>query len=398
MSLLVIMMTTSGVAGILPHLARQLSDAASAVCACLQALLQSNRSSGKSQQPSTEAQHFAKTVSEPCSTSFQHKNTGQQPSGAQTAFAVAGKQPFGAEQHFSVNGQFSTAAQQPFDAEQKPSKRLNPPDSNHTSCVLGIQQQRGTVQQQQQHEGDETTAQQQQALSEQQQQDADVASQQQRHLSEQQHHHQQQAVDFVSQQQQPSAVDVGSQQQQAHSQKQQQQQQQGRQLQFVDVDSKSELHAPPASQVADPSGVWQALVDMATTGEEKVRQYLHQQCRDDGLLLEHHAALAKRASFDKLAAQCDFTMASLSPEGMQILAERMDALGLEPAASTHALAMAKAAATCIAAASGQLQIAFGTGHQLWEINCFLPFSAGLPYDIAAAVVQAASVQTAETSL
>lgn len=37
-----------------------------------------------------------------------------------------------------------------------------------------------------------------------------------------------------------------------------------------------------------------------------------------------------------------------------------------------------------------VQIAFGSGHQLSEVNCFLPFSAHLPFELASAVAQAAS--------
>ena len=43
-----------------------------------------------------------------------------------------------------------------------------------------------------------------------------------------------------------------------------------------------------------------------------------------------------------------------------------------------------------------VQVAFGNGHQLSEVNCFLPFSSHLPFELAAAVTEAASAITTST--
>lgn len=44
--------------------------------------------------------------------------------------------------------------------------------------------------------------------------------------------------------------------------------------------------------------------------------------------------------------------------------------------------------------SGSMQVSFGTGHQLWEVNCFLPFSTGLAFGTASTIMQAATANTA----
>ena len=41
-----------------------------------------------------------------------------------------------------------------------------------------------------------------------------------------------------------------------------------------------------------------------------------------------------------------------------------------------------------------MQIAFGAGHQLCEVNSFLPFASGLAFEVAAAVTQATSASRA----
>ena len=45
-----------------------------------------------------------------------------------------------------------------------------------------------------------------------------------------------------------------------------------------------------------------------------------------------------------------------------------------------------------------LQVAFGNGHQLSELNCFLPFSLDLPFELASAIAQAASAITTEKAI
>lgn len=149
-------------------------------------------------------------------------------------------------------------------------------------------------------------------------------------------------------------------------------------------------------QTAD--GVWKVLLRAAVCHEQELRQELTEQCRqEESDVALDSWELAGKEQFEELASMADLGLSDWPLAGMEILqpaiARQAQQQQLSLRQSSQLLFLAAAAAVCLAEASIALHVAFGNGHQLSEVNCFLPFSSHLPFELASAVTQAASAIT-----
>ncbi|KAL3148690.1 hypothetical protein ABBQ38_014104 [Trebouxia sp. C0009 RCD-2024] len=145
-------------------------------------------------------------------------------------------------------------------------------------------------------------------------------------------------------------------------------------------------------------GVWKVLLRAAVCHDQELCQELTGECRqEDSDVAPDSCELAGREQFEELASMANLGLSDWPLAGLEILqpaiARQAHQQQLSLRQSSQLLFLAAAAAVCLSEASVALHVAFGNCHQLSEVNSFLPFSSHLPFELASAVTQAASAIT-----
>ncbi|DBA92499.1 hypothetical protein WJX77_002132 [Trebouxia sp. C0004] len=313
----------SGVDGILPHHARQLSDAASSMCACLKIFLELHQPQADDQPPPTHAKRSVNETSQVKQGQLLQRPHRQQQQQQQEC-ALQRLQP-------------SKHMQQQQQCLQEHIQDPLPMVSSHTGRRL-----------------------------------TQLPSHSQLTLAEGMPHMAQKPAN------QEAALEG---------------------VQQVALEGTQKAALEGALEAAQAFGdVWQLLINIGTASKQELHSLLAQQCREEDVQVPSDFKLADELQLATLGARSHFHAAGVSPSGLAILrpvlAHMASALQLDSQHEQQLVRLAAATSACLAAASDALQVAFGAGHQLCEVNSFLSFSSGLVFDVAAAVTQAASAHRA----
>ena len=277
------------VSGVLPHYARQLSDAASALCHCIKAVLHSE---------SHEPEHSRKRV---LSGSGVHSSVI-----STTLLQHAGDHPSKRLCRSDSSRQF----------QQQQQQQDLPQYSGHKLKVLEKKQG-----QQPGHKQEQTPVEPQQQQQQQQQQESPQhpGHKLQEQEQEQQHGHKQEQspVELQPQQQQQQQE---SPQRSRHKLREQEQELQQQQQQLYVMESQSGQPKQQEATAAPGSSVWQALVSVAVHDANALQQDLANECGLEGKDVEPSATqgslrLGDEEDFCQLAALSDFALITEASAG-----------------------------------------------------------------------------------